>query len=765
MSDNTTEFFDTNLKTEIVSSNDNRKLFDGKELPIGTLLQNGKYTVEHMIGAGGFGITYLMRHNTLGHFFAVKEFYISGFCIRSSANKTVILQGIDKEIYNKYLQKFVEEAQTLARLEHTNIVNIADVFYENNTAYMVMTFVKGETLQQIVDKKGRIEYETSLNYITQLADAISYLHKQNILHRDIKPENIIITPEGKAVLIDFGSSREFIQDKTASHTSILTHGYAPLEQYSANSRKGAYTDIYSLGAVFYFIITGQKPMDAATRTIEKMIDARSIIPSITIETNNAINKALELKPENRFQTADDFLIQLNGGVSKNKQKKIALPRTLKLDKQSIYYNIIYIVVLFGTIFSVKYGLSQGIYSFPLYFIPLIILSFFMHFKNHGIKESINTIYDLKPIWTAIMIIVYFIVWWLWIMKWNAYSNIQKLLNFKLYSFEKYKNYADVVIDIKLNLYNPELWIPVFVFIAMLSLLVVGKQLNKMQSVNNTVLQKITEVLNLFIINIFVGLLITFTVMLIIVGVIFTVKPHYQQIVLPMIGLVLILILLFIQFKNKIKKLKLFFITSSIIIIILSTLVWLNDKKYDSISEYTEGFAIVNKTIMNYDRKNYRNITKYGFIDKTGKEVVSLRYDEVKPFSEGLAIVAASYIDFFTEKEKKYYGFIDKRGKEITEIKYDEVKPFSEGLAVVANYRYGFIDKTGKEVIPLKYTSANSFINGSAQVSIIKTESYPTTNYYGTLYYHEYRVKETYYINRKRQKLKTISSEILYDHSY
>lgn len=763
MSDNTTEFFDTNLKTEIVSSNDNRKLFDGKELPTGTLLQNGKYTVERMIGTGGFGITYVMRHNTLGHLFAVKEFYISGFCLRNSANKTVILQGMDKEIYNKYLQKFVEEAQTLARLEHTNIVNIADVFYENNTAYMVMNFVKGETLQQIVDKKGRIEYETSLNYITQLADAISYLHKQNILHRDIKPENIIITPEGKAVLIDFGSSREFIQDKTASHTSILTHGYAPLEQYSANSRKGAYTDIYSLGAVFYFIITGQKPMDAATRTIEKMIDARSIIPSITIETNNAINKALELKPENRFQTADDFLIELNGGVYINKQKKIVPPPTLKPHDQSIYYNIIYIVALIVTAFSVKHGLSQGIYSFPLYFLPIIILSFFMHFKNHGIKKSLNTISEMKPIWTTIMIIVYFIVWWLWIMKWNAFNNIQKLLNFNLYSFEKYKNRADVVIDIKLNLYNPELWIPIFVVIAMLSLLAVGKQLNKVQSDNSAVLQKITEVLNLLIINIFIGLLITFTVMFIIIGAIFTLKPHYQQLVLPMIGLVLILILLFIQFKNKIKKLKLYFITSSIIIVVLSALVWLNDKKYDYISEYTEGFAIVNKTIMNYDRKNYRSTTKFGFVDKTKKEIIPLRYDEVKPFSEGLAIVGVSRNYHF--KEERLYGFIDKSGKEVTEIKYNDVKPFSEGLAVVAIYDYGFIDKTGKEVIPLKYTSANSFINGSAQVSIIKTNSYPTTNYYGTFYYREYRVKETYYINRKGQILKTISSKILYGNNY
>ena len=131
-------------------------MFDGKELHIGTLLQDGKYTVEEIIGAGGFGITYLMRHNILGHSFAVKEFFIGGFCVRNSANKTILLQGIDSETYTKYLQKFVEEAQTLAKLEHTNIVKITDIFHENNTAYMVMNFVEGDTLQQIVEKNGKI---------------------------------------------------------------------------------------------------------------------------------------------------------------------------------------------------------------------------------------------------------------------------------------------------------------------------------------------------------------------------------------------------------------------------------------------------------------------------------------------------------------------------------------------------------------------------------------------------------------------------------
>ena len=129
---------------------------DHKELQAGTTLQSGKYTIERVIGAGGFGITYYALHNGLGHYFAIKEFFISGYCVRNSFRKTVMLQGIDAAVYDKYLQKFIEEAQILARLDHPNIVKVTDIFQENNTAYIVMPFVQGQTLQQLIDTKGRL---------------------------------------------------------------------------------------------------------------------------------------------------------------------------------------------------------------------------------------------------------------------------------------------------------------------------------------------------------------------------------------------------------------------------------------------------------------------------------------------------------------------------------------------------------------------------------------------------------------------------------
>jgi serine/threonine-protein kinase len=283
---------------------------ESKELPIGTTLQSGKYTIERIIGTGGFGITYYVKHNIFGRYYAVKEFFINGYCIRNTQNQTIILQGIDHNTYDQYLQKFIEEAQTLAQLDHPNIVKVIDVFQEKNTAFIVMNFLDGQTLQKIVDKEGQMKYETSVNYIAQLSEAVGYIHERNILHRDIKPDNIIITTDNKAVLIDFGSAREFIHDKTQSHTSILTQGYAPLEQYASNSRKGSYSDIYSLGAVFYFTLTGKKPMDAASRTMETMPEPKALIPDIPDEANRTIMKAMQLKPENRHQKVNEFMDDL-----------------------------------------------------------------------------------------------------------------------------------------------------------------------------------------------------------------------------------------------------------------------------------------------------------------------------------------------------------------------------------------------------------------------------------------------------------------------
>jgi serine/threonine protein kinase len=283
-----------------------------RELTPGTTLGSGKYTIERIIGAGGFGITYYARQNGLNRVVAIKEFFINGCCIRNTQAHTVLLQGINEEVYEKYKRKFIEEAQTLAALKHANIVQVIDVFDENNTSYMVMPFVEGQTLQHLVDTRGTLDYELVVNYLSQIAGAVGYVHSKNILHRDIKPGNIIITPDYHAILIDFGSAREFVQDKTQQHTSMVTQGYAPMEQYDNVSRKGSYTDIYALGAVFYFALTGQKPLEATTRTLEKMLDPIALNPKISKDVNRTILKAMAMKPADRHQSVSEFMDDLLG---------------------------------------------------------------------------------------------------------------------------------------------------------------------------------------------------------------------------------------------------------------------------------------------------------------------------------------------------------------------------------------------------------------------------------------------------------------------
>lgn len=277
------------------------------ELQPGTTLCDGKYTIEAKIGEGGFGITYKAIQNGLNRVVCIKEYFPAGKCTRATKKNTVFVQGTSEQVFEKYRQAFVREAKMLATLHHPNIVEVLDVFDENNTSYMVMTFVKGKSLQQIVETRGKLPYPETVNYIAQITNAVGYIHNHHILHRDIKPDNIMITADFKAILIDFGSAREFEQDKTQVHTSMLTHGYAPTEQYTANSRKGSYTDIYAIGATFYFVLTGQVPMESAARLTEQMPSPKDLVPEIPEEANRTILKAMQLKAENRHQTVHEFM--------------------------------------------------------------------------------------------------------------------------------------------------------------------------------------------------------------------------------------------------------------------------------------------------------------------------------------------------------------------------------------------------------------------------------------------------------------------------
>ena len=219
-------------------------------LPQGVRLQNGAYEVGEELGAGGFGITYKGRDVSLRRSVAIKEFFPEGSATRQ--NVTVLPnRKLGSTEYNNIKSKFIDEAHRLARFSHPSIVRVFGVFEENNTAYMVMEFLEGHSLAQKITQKGSLSEKEVVDIAGIVGDALAAVHAEGLIHRDIKPDNIMLTNDGRVVLIDFGTARAFASDKTVKHTAMLTPGYAPLEQYGHHARFGVFTDIYALGAGEY----------------------------------------------------------------------------------------------------------------------------------------------------------------------------------------------------------------------------------------------------------------------------------------------------------------------------------------------------------------------------------------------------------------------------------------------------------------------------------------------------------------------------------
>jgi formylglycine-generating enzyme required for sulfatase activity/predicted Ser/Thr protein kinase len=303
------------------------------QLPAGTILHH-RYRIDAVIGQGGFGITYKAIDPGLKQVVCVKELFPSGLCVRGPEN-TVVFQGKNAHEFPAFRNRFIKEARELARFRHPNIVRVSEVFEANQTAYFVMDFVEGETLRERVTREGRLNQERALPLMQGLLDAVEEVHRAGLLHRDIKPDNVLIETGGKVVLIDFGSAKEFEDGKTLSQTAILTPGYAPLEQYSDTAQRGTYTDIYALGATFYFLLTGKKPLAAIDRQDTALAAPHSLFADVSEVLSSAIMLALNLRPADRFQTVGEMrkaLDKLNLNVIKKNS-----PDRMELNSEIISY--------------------------------------------------------------------------------------------------------------------------------------------------------------------------------------------------------------------------------------------------------------------------------------------------------------------------------------------------------------------------------------------------------------------------------------------
>jgi serine/threonine protein kinase len=286
-----------------------------RHLQVGTTLQNGKYRIVKVLGQGGFGITYLAEHAIFGEV-ALKELFLnsgSTVCTRDITTHCQVIAQFEGTQFDTFKKRFSEEAKTLYNLRRIQgVVHVQEIFEENSTIYFSMEYLRGDKLEDYVEKRNQLTEQEGLQIIKSLTSTLSEVHKKDVLHRDIKPSNIIIDESGGVHLIDFGIARSYIDEITETHLHTTFHSprYSAPEQKISSSRMGTYSDIYSLGAVAYFVFTGKQPQNFEERTLEEYQPPKSLVPTLSDSVNDAINRSLELRPEKRFQTADKFLQSL-----------------------------------------------------------------------------------------------------------------------------------------------------------------------------------------------------------------------------------------------------------------------------------------------------------------------------------------------------------------------------------------------------------------------------------------------------------------------
>lgn len=264
-------------------------------LAIGAVVAD-KYRIEGYLGQGGFGITYRARHISLRNLVAIKEYFPEG----SSRQGHTVVTKVDGQ------KEFLEEGRRLSQLDHPGIVKVTDTLETNNTVYLVMQYIEGRSFKALLDERGSLPEKEAVGYIREVAQALKVVHEAQMLHQDIKPENLMLTNQNQVVLVDFGSSRQYAQDKTANYTRMVTPGYGPLEQYASRIQRGPYTDIYALGATLYSLLTGNIPPSAPERIENPVLEGLSCSERV----KRTLDKAMRTRAAERHQNIDEFIADL-----------------------------------------------------------------------------------------------------------------------------------------------------------------------------------------------------------------------------------------------------------------------------------------------------------------------------------------------------------------------------------------------------------------------------------------------------------------------
>lgn len=301
---------------------------DDQFLPPGTWLT--RYELGRVLGAGGFGVTYLAWDNELERRVAIKEYFPSSLSTRIPGQSTITaFTGEKQQIFAHGLLRFVEEAQRLLQFAgYDGIVSAYDVFEANGTAYMVMEYVEGVTLKQSLSQFGRVEEKRLLDQMIPMLLTLKFVHQLGYIHRDIAPDNIMCLPDGTIKLLDFGSARYTVMEESQSLSVIVKQGFTPIEQYQSRGNQGPWTDIYAVGATMYLALTGSVPAGSLERLTDDTLPSPSQLGvEVSSSTEAAIMSALNVQPEDRPQDLDAFLAILTGSeegyVVRRRRKRVS----------------------------------------------------------------------------------------------------------------------------------------------------------------------------------------------------------------------------------------------------------------------------------------------------------------------------------------------------------------------------------------------------------------------------------------------------------
>ena len=284
-----------------------------------TTLQGGKYKIIRTLGQGGFGITYLAEQVMLDRKVAIKEFFMKEYCDRDESTSRVTMgsEG-SRDSVNRYREKFLKEARNIAKLNHPNIVKIIDVFEENDTAYYVMEYVKGQSLREYVKQtsQSRLSEDEALKLFQPIKDSLGYLHENRVTHLDIKPDNILIRENGAPVIVDFGLSKHYSSKGTPTSTikaAGCSTGYSPMEQYVGITTFTPEADIYALGATLYNLLTNKKPPLPSDIDDDRSADKHLALPmpaTVSEKTKQLILSMLTTDRLNRPQSVEDIIVMM-----------------------------------------------------------------------------------------------------------------------------------------------------------------------------------------------------------------------------------------------------------------------------------------------------------------------------------------------------------------------------------------------------------------------------------------------------------------------